>query len=195
MGGALVVMSWVYDQLVENSEDIPGQFAYLYYKSQKREFAELLRASGTADDDIPEKLRAYQKSVAEDNLALTKFKVGGKDKLEKYIEGLETETIAEAEINLKEQYQKKYQCLRRGIADLNAIAEQPPRGRFQRCVSWFFIGVRSWLATAFFGLLLFIAALFLVSKDTKDGVMDEFLSGFVQYIECFKSNPPDTCSK
>lgn len=189
-GGRIIQVAWIYDKLVKNSEDTAGQFAYLYYKSEKRKFAENLKTSGTPDEDIPERLKVYQENVVRDETALANFRAGGDAALKKYLRIVEKETLTRVEAN----FAKKYQEIGQAIHDLNARAGQP-RGRFQRFVSWLLIGVRAWLVTALIGLLLFLLALLFVSDGTQENVFDEALDGFIRYIECQKSNAPPECEE
>ena len=183
-------MPWVYDKLVRNSDDISGQFAYLYYKFEKRKFAENLRTSGTLDTDIPEQLRNYQQNLAQDETALAKFKAEGDKALKKYLEIAEAETLRSAE----ETFAKKNREIGQAIGDLNKLIGQK-RGLLQRFISWLLIGIRSWLATAIIGIALFLIALMLVSNGTQKNVMDEALDGIIKYIQCQKSDAPPECKE
>lgn len=189
VGGRVIRMSWVYDKLVQSS-DIPGQFAYLYYKSEKRKFAENLKTSGTPDEDIPKRLKGYQNNVVRDETALASFKAGGDAALKNFLATAEEATLASA----KENFARQNRELGEKIHELNELAGQP-RGKLQRFISWLLIGVRAWLVTALIGIILFLLALMLVSDGTQENVFDEALDGVIRYIECQKSNAPPECEE
>jgi hypothetical protein len=183
-------MEWVYDKLVKNDTDISGQFAYLYYKAEKRKFAENLKASGMSDDDIADKLREFQKGVAETPNALATYKAGGDTALQAYLSEMQKDTLETA----RKEFRRENQKIGQAIHDLNKLVGQK-RGIIQRFFSWLLIGIRSWLATAIIGIVLFLIALMLVSDGTQKNVLDEALDGIIKYIECQKSNAPPECKE
>ncbi|TNE34734.1 MAG: hypothetical protein EP348_10375 [Alphaproteobacteria bacterium] len=181
-------MAWVYDKLVENDTDISGQFAYLFYKSEKRKFAEKLKTSGKSDDEIRAQLKAYQEGVVGDSDAIAAFKASGDIALKKYLSEVQSNTLNTA----RNEFLAEIQRIGTDINNLNRLVGAE-RGIVRRFASWLLIGVRAWISTALIGLILFIIALLFVSDHTKEGVMDEALDGFAKFIECHKSTPPAGC--
>ncbi|MCF8467297.1 MAG: hypothetical protein K9G33_07835 [Sneathiella sp.] len=183
-------MEWVYNKLVKDDTDIPGQFACLYYKLEKRKFAENLKTSGMPDDDVVNKLREFQKSVADNPNTLITYKTGGDGALQAYLSEMQEDTLDTA----RKEFRKENQKIGEAIHDLNKLVGQK-RSIPQRLLSWLLIGVRAWLVTALIGIVLFLIALMLVSDGTQKNVLDEALDGIIKYIECQKSNAPPECQE
>lgn len=188
-------MLWVYDKLVAGRDDIPGQFAYLFYKSEKRKLADSLKTSGKTDAEILETLKNYQQNVAADNNALAIYKAEGEKVLKNFLEVTERETLARAETN----FAKKHQEIGQAIGDLYTLAGQK-RGPLQRFSSWLMGGVRAWLATAVWAVIIASTLLFLAwavePEDTGNdarGFWDRNMERLANFIECQKSAAPPEC--
>jgi|TARA_R100000005_G_scaffold61866_1_gene31856 hypothetical protein len=188
-------MPWVYDRLVAGSDDIPGQFAYLYYKSEKRKLAASLKTSGKTDAEILETLKNYQQNLAADTAALAKFRAEGEKVLKHFLEVTEQKTLAEADTN----FAKKHQEIGQAVRDLDKLVGQK-RGPGQRFLSWLLIGMRSWLSTAIWGMIiggLLLSLAWLVApqgtEEAAKGFWDKAMDGLSHFIDCQKSSAPPEC--
>ena len=188
-------MAWIYDTLVQDEEDISGQFAYLFYKHEKRKRAEYLKQTGDSDDEIAIKLRKYQDTVATDPENIKVFKEGGAKRLQDFLQAMQDATLEEA----RRKFLQEHQEIGQAVRDLDKLVGQK-RGLGQRFTSWLLIGMRSWLSTAIWGMIiggLLLSLAWLVApqgtEEAAKGFWDKAMDGLSHFIDCQKSSAPPEC--
>lgn len=94
---------WVFEQLVQDDDDVIGLFAYALYKAEKSECASQRRMEGASEAEVSKAVADFHNSTVSTKKRLDSYRLQANAVFDRIIDGSEQEVRAEYEKRLTAQ--------------------------------------------------------------------------------------------